>query len=236
MEAMFPNAHRESVRLLVLAGAEVWLPDAQTCCGALHAHAGRRDEARSLARANARAFAAGFDFVVSHSAGCGAALRDATHLCEGDEDVAALAARVRDLSEVLDQLGLDFSRARTLVAAGAGGRALRVTHHDPCHLAHAQKVREAPRRLVRAIPGVEYVELPNADWCCGSAGAYHLTQPELANAQLEQKLDDIDRVAPDVVIASNPGCLLHVRRGLAARGRDLRIAHLAELLGEAFPA
>ncbi|MFN8587296.1 MAG: (Fe-S)-binding protein [Candidatus Eisenbacteria bacterium] len=235
MEALFPHTHRESVRLLVLAGAEVRLPDAQTCCGALHAHDGRRDEARALARTNARAFAGTCDVVVSHSAGCGAALRDAAHTCAGDATVAGFAACVRDLSEVLEQLGLPFAGARPLAAPG-GARPLRVAYHDPCHLAHAQKVREAPRRLVRALPGVEYVELPNADWCCGSAGAYHLTQPELADAQLEQKLDAIARVAPDVVVASNPGCLLHVQRGLAARGQAVRLAHLADLLGEAFSA
>jgi glycolate oxidase iron-sulfur subunit len=111
-----------------------------------------------------------------------------------------------------------------------------VTYHDACHLAHAQRVREAPRRLLKALPGVELVTLPNADWCCGSAGVYNLTHPEMANAQLEGKLDAVASVAPEVVVASNPGCLLHMRRGAAARGLAPRFVHLVELLGEAFPA
>jgi len=110
-----------------------------------------------------------------------------------------------------------------------------VTYHDACHLAHAQRVREAPRRLLRALPGVELVELPNADWCCGSAGVYNLTHPEMAEKQLEGKLAAVERVTPEVVIASNPGCLLHMRRGATARGMAPRFVHLVELLGEAFP-
>lgn len=234
MEALFSHTHRETVRLLVLAGAEVRLPASQTCCGAMHAHAGRRDEAKALARTNARAFANGCDYIVSHSAGCGAALREAAHLLEGDEVAAAFSARVRDISEVLDQLGLPAG-ATPLHARGDAASPLRIAYHDPCHLAHAQKVREAPRRLLRALPGVQLVDLPNSDWCCGSAGTYNLSHPEMAEVQLQQKLDAIDSVAPEVVIASNPGCLLHMQRGARERGRDIRVAHLVDVLGEAYP-
>jgi glycolate oxidase iron-sulfur subunit len=234
MEAMFPDTHREAVRLMVLAGLEVTAPRAATCCGALHAHSGRREEARDLARRNVRAFGGGYDFVISHSAGCGAMLREAGHLLDHDPRAEAFAGLVRDVSEVLAQVGLPGG-ARPLASPRDPARPLRVAMHDPCHLAHAQKVREAPRQLLRGLPGVELVDLPESDWCCGSAGVYNLTHPEMADAQLAGKLDRVARVTPDVVIASNPGCLLHMRRGAAGRGMDVRFAHLLDVLGEAYP-
>jgi glycolate oxidase iron-sulfur subunit len=233
MEPLFPAIHRETVRLLVLAGCEVTVPRAQTCCGALHAHAGLRDEAKELARRNVAAFGEGFDAIVSHSAGCGAALREAGHLREHDadaEEALAFSSKVRDVSEVLAEVGLPAA------TAPPNARPLRVTYHDACHLAHAQRVREAPRRLLRALPGIEFVELPNSDWCCGSAGIYNLTHPDMADAQLGPKLDSIARVAPDVVVASNPGCLLHMKRGATARGERAELLHLVELLGRCYPA
>jgi glycolate oxidase iron-sulfur subunit len=235
METMFPHTHRETVRLLVIAGVEVVVPLAQTCCGALHAHSGRREQAKDLARTNVRAFGGhDVEFVVSHSAGCGAALRESDELLGHDADATAFAHKVRDISEVLAHFGLPAAE-RPLRSAHDPGKPLRIAMHDACHLAHAQRVREAPRRLLRQLPGVELVELPESDWCCGSAGVYNLTQPELADAQLEGKLDRIARVAPEVVIASNPGCLLHMQRGARERGLDVRIAHLLDVLGEAYP-
>jgi len=238
METMFPAVNREAVRLMVLAGCEVQVPRAQTCCGALHAHAGLRRVAKALARSNSRAFADEADWIVTDSAGCGAALREAGHLLH-DEDAGAAAARfsarVRDVSEVLAELGLPEARVR-LHAAADPARALRIGYHDPCHLAHAQKVRSAPRALLRGLPGVELVDLPNADWCCGSAGVYNLTHAAMADQQLEQKLDSIVKVAPELVVASNPGCLLHMERGARARGMTARMVHLVEVLGRAYPA
>jgi glycolate oxidase iron-sulfur subunit len=232
MEALFPRIHRETVRLMVLAGIEVRVPRGQTCCGALQAHAGLRDDAKRLARRNVEAFGGEADAIVSHSAGCGAALREAGHLLEHEvvaEAAVAFSAKVRDVSEVLAEVGLPEPPTST-------ARRLRVTYHDACHLAHAQKVREAPRRLLRALPGVEFVELPNADWCCGSAGIYNLTHPDMADRQLGPKLSTIAQVEPDVVVASNPGCLLHMKRGAAARGERAELLHLVELLGRAYPA
>jgi len=242
MDVLFPRVNHDAVRLLVLAGAEVVVPDAQTCCGALHAHAGLRHDARALARRNVAAFARSdaadaaavpVDAIVTDSAGCGAALREAGHLL-GDAAAAAFSSGVRDVSEVLATLGLPAPAAAP-ASPRDPARPLRVAYHDPCHLAHAQKVRSQPRALLGAIPGIELVDLPNADWCCGSAGVYNLAQPELAGAQLAQKLDSIAAVDPDVVVASNPGCLLHMARGARARGMAVRMAHLVEVLALAHP-
>jgi glycolate oxidase iron-sulfur subunit len=253
MDVMFPHVTRESIRLLVIAGAQVSVPRAQGCCGALHAHAGLRRVSKDLARHNVEAFARGDvplatgsavappardDAVVTHSAGCGAALRDAGHLLSdapGATEAAAFSSRVRDISEVLAELGMPVATA-TLQSPRDAGKPLRVAYHDPCHLAHAQKVRTPPRALLKALPGVELVDLPNSDWCCGSAGVYNLTHAEMANAQLEQKLESIRAVTPDVVVASNPGCLLHMERGAKQRGLDVPMMHLAEVMGLAYPA
>ena len=238
MDVMFPRVNHEAVRLLVLAGCQVVVPGGQTCCGALHAHAGLRREARALARRNAQAFARdGSDFIVTDSAGCGAALRESGHLLHDDPAAAeaeGLAQRVRDVSEVLAEVGLP-EPARKLASSADPARPLRIGYHDPCHLAHGQGVRNPPRALLRRLPGVELVDLPNADWCCGSAGVYNLTHPAMADEQLRGKLDSIERVAAEVVVASNPGCLLHMARGARARGMTARMEHLVEVLGAAYP-
>jgi glycolate oxidase iron-sulfur subunit len=241
METMLPRVNQEMTRLLVLAGCEVVVPRGQTCCGALHAHAGQRHRAKDLARRNVLAFGAvegslgPFDLVVNASAGCGAALREYGHLLvdEGAAEAAgAFAARVRDVSEALVQLGLPPSPRPP---ASEAERPLRVAVHDPCHLAHAQKVRSAPRELLRALPGVECVDLANSDWCCGSAGVYNLTHPEMAERQLERKLASVAGSGAQVVVASNPGCQLQIARGARRSGLPARIAHLVEILAEAYP-
>ena len=238
MDVMFPRVTREAVRLLVLAGARVDVAPGQGCCGALHAHAGLRREAKALARANVARIGAGADFIVTHSAGCGAALREAGHLLHEDAaaaDARRFSDRVRDVSEVLAELGLPAG-ATPLRSPRDPARPLRVGYHDPCHLAHAQKVRTAPRALLQSLAGVECVDLPNSDWCCGSAGIYNLTHADMADAQLARKLDSIETVSPDVVVASNPGCLLHMASGAKERGMDVPMLHLVEVLGRAYPA
>jgi glycolate oxidase iron-sulfur subunit len=194
---------------MVLAVLRVTVPRAQTCCGALQAHAGLRREAKALGAANARAFAASYDFIVSNSAGCGAALRETGHLLRDSPSAGAaesLSDRTRDVAEIFAHTTCRGPRRaarqhdRVRGPAGDVARPLRVIS-TPCHLAHAQRVREAPRRLLRALPGVELVPLPDSDWCCGSAGVYNLTHPDMADAQLTGKLDAVERVAPDVVEA-----------------------------------
>jgi Fe-S oxidoreductase len=238
MEVLFPHINQEAVRLLVIAGARVEVPRAQTCCGALHAHSGLRAEARALMRRNVAAFPPDLDFIVNDSAGCGAAMCEAGHLLAHD-DVArqaeAFGKRARDLAVVLATVGLP-PPAEALASERDRSRPLRVAYHDPCHLAHGQGVRAEPRALLKALPGVDLIDLPNADWCCGSAGVYNLTHPAMADAQLERKLASIAQVSPDVVVASNPGCMLHMARGARERGQAARIVHLAEVLGRAYPS
>jgi glycolate oxidase iron-sulfur subunit len=233
METMFPRTNHEAVRLLVIAGCQVVAPHAQTCCGALHAHAGLRRDAQALAQRNLVAFGDDLDVLATTSAGCGASLREVDHWIH-DERATRFAARVRDVSEVLAQVGLPEPRER-LRSERDAARPLRVGYHDPCHLAHAQRVRHEPRALLAKLPGVDLVDLPDADHCCGSAGVYNLTHPEMAEAQLEKKLDAVRRTEAEVVVASNPGCLLHMARGARERGIEARMAHLVEVLALAWP-
>ena len=238
MEVMFPRIDQDAVRLLVLAGAQVVVPGRQTCCGALHAHAGLRRTAKRLAAHNASAMDGAFDFIVTDSAGCGAALHEYGHLLAGEPgelEAQRLAGRVRDVSQVLAALSLPAPPA-PLASPRDATKPLRVAYHDPCHLAHAQKVRAEPRALLNALPGVECVDLANSDWCCGSAGVYNLTHEAMADAQLARKIDTIRSADPDIVVASNPGCLLHMERGAREAGLAARTMHLVELLAMAHPA
>ncbi|MGH0037753.1 MAG: (Fe-S)-binding protein [Myxococcota bacterium] len=223
MPELFGRVNRATVRVLARQGFDVVVPRGQGCCGALHAHAGDIDFARRLARRNAAAFGAEeFDAVILDSAGCGAAMREADHWI-GDEG-APLARRVRDVCEWLEEVGWRGS---------AGRLAARVGYDDPCHLVHGQRVREAPRRLLARIEGLELVEHAEADMCCGAAGTYNLTQPEMSRAVLDRKLDAVAETAPDILATGNPGCLLQLAAGVRARGWPTRVAHPIELLDEA---
>jgi glycolate oxidase iron-sulfur subunit len=216
---LFPEVNRATAALLARAGYRVRVPGGQGCCGALHLHWGDRAGGRELARRNAAALA-GSDWVVVNAAGCGAAMRDYGHLLPDDPEAAAVAARVRDVSELLAE-GVPGPR-RPLD--------LTVTYHEPCHLAHGQRVREAPRALLRAIPGLRLVELEESDLCCGSAGLYNVMEPEIAGRLLERKLDRLAATGAQVVVTGNPGCLLQIRRGVAARGLGMGVHHPVELL------
>ena len=216
---LFPEVNRATVRLLARAGYRVVVPQEQGCCGALHLHWGDRRAARELARRNAAAFADA-DWIVTNAAGCGATLRDYGHLLRDDPRAAAIGARVRDVSELLAEHLPEPRRPLDLT----------VTYHEPCHLAHGQRVREAPRAILRAIPGLRLVDLPESDLCCGSAGVYNLMEPEIAGQLLERKLDRIAGTGAGVVASGNPGCLLQLRRGLADRGLGVRVYHPVELL------
>jgi len=225
MPELFGDVNAATLRVLAHNGFDVVVPSAQGCCGALQAHAGDEATAAALARANVAAFAAfpGLDAVILNSAGCGAALRDAAHWLPGE--AAPLAASVRDVSEFLAEVGL----------RPPGGRVeARVCYDDPCHLVHGQRVASAPRELLRAIPGIELVEHAEPAACCGAAGTYNLTHPEMSRAVLARKLDALEAAAPDVVATGNPGCLMQLRAGLRERGLAMRVEHPVTLLDSAY--
>ena len=231
MRASYGDVHTATARVLAHFGVEVVETPDQTCCGALHAHAGNKEEAVRLAKRNVAAFERA-DVILVNAAGCGAHLKSYAHLLEDRpnwaERAAALASRVRDVSEYLE----------TIVGDEALGElAMRVTYQDPCHLAHAQGIRAEPRALLSRVHGLELVEMANADVCCGSAGYYNLAQPEYADRLLEPKIDTILATRPDAVVTGNPGCMLQLAAGLRSRGRaDIPVLHLAEVLDRALSA
>jgi glycolate oxidase iron-sulfur subunit len=217
MPILYPEAHRASVRLLQLAGCEVWFPPEQRCCGALFAHNGDLAEARRLRDHNAGAFGAeDFDHLVVNSAGCGAHLKDFYE---------NLGPRTLDLSEFLVMAGLPEPRREVKA---------RAVYQEACHLAHAQGVRAQPRRLLSQVPGVELIETRHPEICCGAAGLYSTLEPAMSARVLEEKLDDLLAARPEVVVTANPGCQMQVGSGLLRRGADVQVMHLAELLARAY--
>ncbi len=223
MPELFGRVNAATARVLALNGFEVSVPPGQGCCGALSAHAGLAGLAREQLERNLEAFDDDeASVIVSNSAGCGAAMRDAGEWLPGRAE--AFAARVRDVSELLAAEGL---------RAPMRPLGLRVAYDDPCHLVHGQGVRDAPRRLLDAIPGLERIVHDDPGGCCGAAGTYNLTQPEMSRAVLEPKIRAIVRAAPDVVATGNPGCMMQLRAGLARAGSPIRVAHPIELLDEA---
>jgi glycolate oxidase iron-sulfur subunit len=217
MPLFYPESHEASVRLLQLAGCEVWFAEGQRCCGALFAHNGDLEGARALREHNESAFGMeAFDYLVVNSAGCGSHLKDF---------YPNLGSRVRDFFEFLAEVGLP---------APAHEVRRRVTYQDPCHLAHAQRIRKQPRDLLQRVPGVDFVDMPHADICCGSAGIYNALEPEMSEQILEQKMDEVLRIDPEVVVTANPGCQMQLESGLRSRRPDVRVMHLAELIAEAY--
>ena len=221
MPELFGAVNRATVRVLARNGFDVVIPRAQGCCGALHAHSGEDARARELLRNNVAAFA-NVDVVVVNSAGCGAAMRAAGHWLPSGE---AFASKVRDVSEFLDEQGL-VAPQRHIDAT--------VCYDDPCHLAHGQGVVAAPRRLLARIPGLRLLDHADPTSCCGAAGIYNLTHPEMASAVLARKLDALAAVDPDIIATGNPGCLLQIAGGAARRGLRARVVHPLTLLDEAY--
>ncbi|MBI3947702.1 MAG: glycolate oxidase subunit GlcF [Armatimonadetes bacterium] len=228
-----PEMNAAMVSVLARSGCEVVVPAGQGCCGAIHLHGGSREAARRLARRNVAAFLAEApDVIVANAAGCGAAMKEYGELLADDpayaERARALSARVRDFTELVPELP-GFTQ-------GLGPLPARATYHDACHLAHAQGIRAQPRRLLAAIPELQLVDLPESDWCCGSAGIYNVTQPGMARRLLERKLHNIERTRADIVVAANPGCLLQIRAGVRERGLEIEVLHPAEVLERSYQA
>ena len=228
-QVTFSELNRATIRVLQANGCEVVVPPDQICCGALAAHAGVRDVARDLARANFAAFRdLGVDAIVTNAAGCGSMLKEYAHLFPaGDpnhDKVRKFSEKVRDVTEFLDELGL---------VAPLRSVSLRVTYQDSCHLAHGQKIREAPRILIRAIPGAELVEMPLADQCCGSAGVYNVTQTKASLELLAMKMDAVRETQSQAIVTANPGCLLQLRAGASIHRTGHEVLHVVELLDRA---
>ena len=225
----FAELNAATIRVLTANGCEVVIPDGQLCCGALAAHAGIRDVARELARKNLRAFLLNdVDAIVTNAAGCGSTLKEYEHLFTPDEpeyrQAATFAKKTRDVTEFLAALNL---------SAPLKALQLRVTYQDSCHLLHGQKVREAPRTLLRAIPGLDLVELPYSDLCCGSAGVYNVTQTEASLELLAEKMRNASATNAQVIATSNPGCLLQMRAGAEMHRTNQQVLHVIELLAQA---
>jgi glycolate oxidase iron-sulfur subunit len=232
MQVAFAGVHEATVRLLQRARLSVVVPPDQGCCGAIAVHAGEMDLGRELAKRNIEAFErSGADVYVVNAAGCGSALKEYGELFERDPQWADRARhfsqRVRDVTEVLDAMDLEPPRRGTIAD---------VTYQEPCHLAHAQRVSAAPRRLLRKIPGYRLVEMNESSVCCGSAGIYNLTQPDMAARLQRRKVENILSTGASVVATANPGCALQVAAGLRAAGSSARVAHVVELLDEAYRA
>ena len=230
---IYPNLHDATVRVLVRNGCEVLVPPKQTCCGALHVHAGDLKGARRLARRNIDAFLAlGVEAVIVNAAGCGSTMKEYAQLLKDDphyaEKAAAFSALVKDVTEYL--VALPFSAEMGTVRS-------RVTYQDSCHLAHAQKIKTQPRAVLQAIPGLEFVEMTDADRCCGSGGVYNLTQPEISWRMLEEKMKHVAETGADIVATANTGCMMQLDAGLRRFGpKKTQMAHVVELLDEAYRA
>lgn len=227
----FARLNDATIRVLTRNGCEVVVPREQGCCGALHVHAGIRGIARDLAKQNIKIFAAGgFDAVISNAAGCGSVLKEYPLLFEEEdkeflEPAKAFVAKLRDVTEFLGSI--ELNRELGTITA-------RATYQDPCHLGHAQRVRSAPRKLLAAIPGLELIELKEAEICCGSAGVYNVVHNEMADRLLENKMRRINETAAELVLTANPGCLLQLRAGVQREGGNRRVLHVVELLDEAY--
>lgn len=227
---VLPQVNRATARVLARNGYRVLAAPAQPCCGALQAHANDLEGARRLARRHVADFeASGADWLVVNAAGCGALMKDYGHLLADDPDFAARAetfgAYVRDVSELLAVAPLQGPLKPV---------PLRVAYDDPCHLSHGQRIRQQPRALLRQVPGLELLEVPESDWCCGSAGTFNLFHPETAAALLDRKIAHLASVRPDAIVSGNPGCLLQLRQGAARHGLAAEILHPIEMLDRAY--
>ncbi|OLE37991.1 MAG: hypothetical protein AUG00_06685 [Candidatus Rokubacteria bacterium 13_1_20CM_2_70_7] len=231
VQAVVFGAHnRATARILAKNGYEVVVPPEQGCCGALNAHGGDHERAVDMARRAIDVFErAGVDAVVVNTSGCGAHMKNYGLLLANDpayaERAMRLARSVRDISEFL---------GREPLRGPLGPVPMTVTYHDPCHVVHGQKIRTEPRKLLAQIPGLKVVELQESDWCCGSAGIYNLTQPEMATRLLHRKVNHILATGAEAVVTANPGCILQIQVGLRAHGSEVPVLHIVEVLDRAY--
>ena len=226
----FARLNEATVRVLQRNGCEVVVPEGQGCCGALHLHAGLVEEARRLARRNIDAVLAGeYDAIITNAAGCGSTLKEYDHLLAEDREYAARAAefssKMRDITEFLASIELN---------PRMGAINETVTYQDSCHLAHGQKVRGAPRKLLAAVPGMTLVEMPASDVCCGSAGIYNVVESEMAAQILQRKMESVNATGASIIATANPGCMLQLASGARLHGKGQRVMHVVEILDLAY--
>jgi glycolate oxidase iron-sulfur subunit len=229
-QVVFGAHNRATATVLAKNGCEVLVPRGQGCCGALHAHGGDHERSLALARETIDTFQrTGADAVIVNTSGCGAHMKGYGHLLKDDPRYAgravAFSRSVRDVSEFLAQEPLRGPLRPVPMT---------VTYHDPCHVVHGQKLRVPPRTLLAQVPGLRVVDLKESDWCCGSAGIYNLTQPEMAGRLLERKIRHVLATGAEAVVTANPGCILQIAQGLRERGSPVRVLHIVEVLGRAY--
>ncbi len=238
MDVMFSETNQNTVKLLNAAGYDVVVPEQQGCCGALFAHSGNLKRARECARDNINAFAnQNLDAIIINAAGCGSTLKEYGELLHGDQKWEQrgkeFSGKVKDITEFLcaanDAAG-DKGSAGASPYQGVAYHRRRVTYHDACHLAHPQHITKQPRDLIKGVAGKNFVELPESDVCCGSAGTYNLTEPEMAERLQNRKIQNIIKTGADIVVTTNPGCLLQIRAGLEKAGSKIQAMHIADYL------
>lgn len=229
MNVLYHDVNVATIRVLAANGCEVLVPRGHQCCGALHAHNGALEEAREMARRTIAAFEKiTADAIVVNSAGCGSTMKEYGHLLGGDPEWArraeAFSARVKDVSEYLDNLGLTqpLNPVRALA-----------TYHDACHLGHAQGIRSAPRNLMAQVPGLTLIPLEESDLCCGSAGIYNFLEPDMADRLQRRKVENVLATGAKMVVTGNPGCLSWINDGLLKHGEHLEVVHPVEILDRA---
>jgi len=238
-DMLYADVNRGTADLLLTAGCRVLTPRGQLCCGSLHAHNGELELAREFARKLIDKFDLnGVDAIITNAGGCGSHLRHFDQLLKDDpiyaEKAGIWSSKLRDIHEWLCEIGFD-RQIQSFKPKEPTSPLQRVTYHDSCHLCHGQGIFTQPRQLLRAIPGVDLVELPEASWCCGSAGIYNITQPETARLLAERKLDNILKTGCQTVATANPGCLLQLQKAAEGRGLTLEIVHPVSLLARALP-
>lgn len=232
MNVLFTDVHYASLRVLQANGCDVCIPPNQVCCGALHMHAGEREHARELARRNILYFEQQpVDVVVNNAAGCGAQLKSYGELLADDpvfaERAHQFSAKVQDITEVLSQ---------ELLRGPLGSVPQRVAYDDPCHLLHAQRIRQQPRDLLQQIPDLQLVPVTDADFCCGAAGIYNITHYDLSMRILAQKMEHLIAARPDVITTGNPGCIMQLRTGVAQAQLHIPVLHPVEILDASYQA
>lgn len=230
MPELLPQVNQATARVLAANGYRVFAPTTQHCCGALQVHAGELELARQLARHNITVFEeTGAEWIVVNSAGCGASMKEYGHLLAGDPAFAARARafsnRVRDISEIL---------AAAPLRGPLKPVPLRAAYDDPCHLLHGQNIGEQPRTVLRQIPGLQVLDVPESDWCCGSAGIYNLVHADTAQTLLDRKITHIASVQPQIIVTGNPGCIFQLRQGVARHQLSSEVLHPVEVLARAY--